>query len=180
MQYLHKVDGEAVDPENVNIVSLVSVLRRNAIRLLVVALGVGAAAAAGLSLVTPRYTSESQMLIGGQGLNDRLRDPQVGSATLEAVSVKVDKEAVASQVIALRSRDLADRLVLDLDLAAKAEFNASPGTGAFQRLADLTKNFLSGSHETRRGPGARDLLPGFERLPRQGFAGHHDPIFVDR
>lgn len=148
MQYLHTANGTKAGPENVSIISLASILRRNAVRLLVAALGVGIGAAAVLSLVTPRYTSEVQILIGGQGLNDRLRDPQVGSATLESVSIRVDKEAVASQVIALRSRDLADRLVLDLDLAAKAEFNGRRDTTGFQRLVDLAMNLFRGARET--------------------------------
>jgi succinoglycan biosynthesis transport protein ExoP len=139
--------------EDVDIVSLAAILRRNAKRLLLVASLAGIGTAVGLSFLTPRYTSEAQLLIGGQGLNDRLRDPQLGSATLESVSVKVDKEAVASQVIALRSRDLADRLVLDLDLAAKPEFGISPreGNGVLQRLAGFVTGLLSGAQETAAG-----------------------------
>lgn len=148
MQYSHTFGDASTKAEHVNIVSLASVLRLNAMRLLVAALVVGIAVALGLSFVTPRYTSEAQILIGGQGLNDRLRDPQVGSATLESVSVKVDKEAVASQVIALRSRDLADRLILDLDLAAKNEFVASSGSGAFQRFVVLAKALFAETSET--------------------------------
>jgi uncharacterized protein involved in exopolysaccharide biosynthesis len=148
MQYLHTQGGAG--PERIDVVSLARVLRRNAIRLLVAALGVGVAVIAGLSFVTPRYTSEAQILIGGQGLNDRLRDPQVGSATLESVSAKVDKEAVASQVIALRSRDLATRLMLDLDLASKPEFSVAPSDakGAFRRLIDLAMGLKLGARET--------------------------------
>jgi succinoglycan biosynthesis transport protein ExoP len=148
MQYLHTQGGAG--PERIDVVSLARVLRRNAIRLLVAALGVGVAVIAGLSFVTPRYTSEAQILIGGQGLNDRLRDPQVGSATLESVSAKVDKEAVASQVIALRSRDLATRLMLDLDLASKPEFSVAPSDakGAFRRLIDLAMGLILGARET--------------------------------
>jgi uncharacterized protein involved in exopolysaccharide biosynthesis len=148
MQYLHTRDGAG--PENVDVVSLAGVLRRNALRLLVAALGAGGAAVVGLSFVTPRYTSEAQLLIGGQGLNDRLRDPQVGSAILESVSAKIDKEAVASQVIALRSRDLATRLMLDLDLASKPEFNVSPSDakGAFRRLIDFAMGLILGARET--------------------------------
>lgn len=149
MQYSHTADDASTRAEDVDIVSLASVLRRNGIRLLVAALVVGIAVVLGLSFVTPLYTSEAQMLIGGQGLNDRLRDPQVGSAALESVSVKVDKEAVASQVIVLRSRDLADRVIQDLDLAAKAEFDGSSGKGAFRYFADLAKNLFAKGGETR-------------------------------
>lgn len=151
MQYLHTSEPRGVArPEDVDIVSLAAVLRRNAIRLPLAALSVGIALAVGLSFFTPRYTSEAQILIGGQGLDDRLRDPQVGSATSESISIKVDKEAVASQVIALRSRDLANRLVLDLNLAARSEFNAGPtaGKGAFQRLVDFAASFLPGARAT--------------------------------
>jgi polysaccharide biosynthesis transport protein len=151
MQYLHTSENRvAARPEDVDIMSLAAVLRRNAARLLLGALFVGIAAAIGLSFLTPRYTSEAQLLIGGQGLNDRLRDPQVGSATSESVSIKVDKEAIASQVIALRSRDLANRLVLEMDLAARSEFSGATagGTGTFQRLVDFAAGFLPSARAT--------------------------------
>jgi uncharacterized protein involved in exopolysaccharide biosynthesis len=165
MQYLHTQGGAG--PERIDVVSLARVLRRNAIRLLVAALGVGVAVIAGLSFVTPRYTSEAQILIGGQGLNDRLRDPQVGSATLESVSAKVDKEAVASQVIALRSRDLATRLMLDLDLASKPEFSVAPSDakGAFRRLIDLAMGLILGARETPADRALTTYYRGLECLP---------------
>ena len=74
----------------------------------------------------------------------------MGSATSEAISIKVDKEAIASQVIALRSRDLANRLVLEMDLAAASEFSGSTadGKGAFQRLVDFAAGFLPGARAT--------------------------------
>ena len=65
-----------------------------------------------------RYTSEAQIRIGGQNISDPFRDPKVGSPqTSESAAIKVDKEAIASQVVALRSRDLADKLANELKLA---------------------------------------------------------------
>lgn len=112
--------------EDIDVSSLWSVLKRAGLKILAASLLVGAATFGVLSLLPQRYSSEAQLLVGGQGVNDPFRDPKVGgTATPESVTVKVDREAVASQVIALRSRDLGVKLAKELDLRSKPEFNAA-------------------------------------------------------
>lgn len=114
----------------IDIPSLWSLMRRSGPKIAAAALLTGLAIFGALALVAPRFASEAQLLIGGQGLNDRLRDPQLGTSLgSDVLAVKVDKEAVASQVIALRSRDVALKLVSELGLSSKAEFNSALSSG---------------------------------------------------
>jgi len=117
-------------PDTIDVVSLWAVVRRSGARLIGISMLLGLATLAVLSLVPSRYTSEAQIQIGGKGLNDPFREPKVGGApSIESVAVKVDKEAIASQVVALRSRDLAEKLVAELELARRAEFNSEIDRG---------------------------------------------------
>ena len=71
-------------------------------------------------MVPSRYTSEAQLRIGGQAANDPFRDPKVGDSGRRSNRwrVKLDKEAIASQVVASASRDLASKLISELKLNA--------------------------------------------------------------
>lgn len=130
-------------PDDIDITSLWSVIRRAGPRILLVSAGIGALTYAGLSFMPPLYKSEAQIRIGGQGIADPFRDPKVGAGpTSEVIAVKVDKEAIASQVVALRSRDLAAKLATELKLATRPEFNdALAGQnflGGMMRLVGLS------------------------------------------
>lgn len=118
------------NPDDIDITSLWSVLKRNGTRVLAISAFMGLATLGVLTLIPAKYTSEAQLQIGGQGINDPFRDPKVGTGpTVEAVAVKVDKEAIASQVVALRSRDLANKLATKLNLAQRSEFNTDTPIG---------------------------------------------------
>lgn len=139
--------------DDIDITSLVSVLRRSAVKVVASAVLIGCATFAGLSVVPARYTSETQIRIGGQGLGDTLRDPKVGSNAPGEAATKVDKEAIASQVVALRSRDLAAKLAEELGLARLPEFNSAlpkPGiVNALVRLSGLSAPVPGETEEER-------------------------------
>lgn len=141
-------------PDDIDITSLWSVLKRSGPRILLFSGLVGALTYGGLSLVPAKFRSEAQIKIGGQGISDPFRDPKVGTgATPENVAVKVDKEAIASQVVALRSRDLAARLMTELKLNQRPEFNAALGgqnlLGGLMRMAGLSGPRPGESEEER-------------------------------
>ncbi|MEZ5850322.1 MAG: exopolysaccharide transport family protein [Hyphomicrobiaceae bacterium] len=118
------------NPDDIDITSLWSVLKRNSTRVLGISAFMGAATLGVLSLVPTKYQSVAQLQIGGQGINDPFRDPRVGNGpTVESVAVKVDKEAIASQVVALQSRDLANKVANKLRLAQRPEFNTDMPIG---------------------------------------------------
>ena len=141
-------------PDDIDITSLWSVLRRSGPKILGVSALLGAATFGGLSLLPSRYTSEAQIRIGGPGTNDPFRDPKVGQApNNESVAVRVDREAIASQVVALKSRDLAAKVAAELKLNARPEFNSElpPAdlAGKISRMLGLSSPRAGESEEER-------------------------------
>src|SRR4029453_19629412 len=93
-------------------------------RLILAAGVVGVAGYAGLSLLTPKYASQAQIEIISKGLGNPF-EPRRDTSTPELVSVRMDKEAIATHVRALQSNDLALKLAVDLKLAARPQFNST-------------------------------------------------------
>ncbi len=69
-----------------------------------------------LLMITPRYTSQVQMLLEN-------RETSFTRPTQDVASFRADKETVASQVQVIKSRDLAMRIIKDLKLENVTEFN---------------------------------------------------------
>jgi uncharacterized protein involved in exopolysaccharide biosynthesis len=93
-------------------------------KLLVATLVVGLVSFVALSMLTPKYASQAQIEIISKGLGNPF-EPRRDSNTPELVSVRMDKEAIATHVRSLQSNDLALKLAIDLKLAARPEFNAT-------------------------------------------------------
>src|SRR5204863_7872231 len=93
-----------------------------------------------LSMLTPKYASQAQIEIISKGLGNPF-EPRRDSSTPELVSVRMDKEAIATHVRALQSNDLALKLAVDLKLAARPQFTSTlvePGpVGRTLRLIGL-------------------------------------------
>lgn len=83
-----------------------------------------------LQTVQPRYRSEARILI-------RPTAPVLSAPAQDAQdrAAEVDEQGVASQVLLLRSRSLAQEVVEKLDLQRKAEFKGSSTTGLLGSLA---------------------------------------------
>lgn len=81
----------------------------------------------GLGLLTPRYTAQSMILIQ-QGESSLTQ----ASGDTEEVRSLLDSEGVASQVQLISSRDLASRVVSQLDLASLPEFDRPSVTERIQ------------------------------------------------
>lgn len=116
-------------PDDIDITSLWSVLKRNGSKILLVSAILGLGTFGVLSLLPTKYSSEAQLQISGQGANDPFRDPRLGNNSSAAdTASRVDKEAIASQVVALKSRDLAKKLIDELKLQDSREFNKHLGS----------------------------------------------------
>ncbi len=103
--------------------------------LLVAALAVGLACFTTLSLFTPKYASQAQIEIVSKG---NPFEPRRDASSPEVVSVRMDKEAIATHVRALLSSDLALKLAGQLNLAEKPEFNSAlVKRGVFGKLLHL-------------------------------------------
>jgi len=116
--------------DDIDVASLWSVLKRSVPKVLLLAGLVGALTYGGLMLVPSKYKSEAQLRIGAPGSADP-RDPKGPGTAPDNVAVRVDKEAIASQVVALRSRDLASKLAVELKLNQRPEFNTALGGQGF-------------------------------------------------
>jgi len=111
-------------PDDIDLVSLGTAVRRVLPKLLVATLLVGLASFVALSMLTPKYASQAQIEIISKGLGNPF-EPRRDSSTPELVSVRMDKEAIATHVRALQSNDLALKLAVDLKLAARPQFNST-------------------------------------------------------
>ncbi len=124
------------NPDDIDITSLWSVLKRSGPKIILYSGLIGALTYMGLSLVAPKYKSEAVIQIGTQG------DKSSPNAVPDVISVKQDREAVVSQVAVLKSRDLAIKLAADLKLASRPEFNAALGgqdfVGGLLRIVGLS------------------------------------------
>ncbi|MGI9385445.1 MAG: GumC family protein [Methyloligellaceae bacterium] len=96
-------------------------------------IGAGVAVVTVLSLMTPRYSSEAQILIDND--ETAFTRPVNRSSNNEEARTRLDPEAVTSQVQVLKSRDLALKVVHKLDLQKNPEFNKhAGGPGVFKRF----------------------------------------------
>ena len=85
----------------------------------------------------PKYASQAQIEIISKGVGNPF-EPRRDTGAPEMVSVRMDKEAIATHVRALLSSDLALKLAAELHLAAKPEFNSALiERGVFGKLLQL-------------------------------------------
>src|SRR5215218_4234709 len=110
---------------------------------------VAALAFAAVNVMTPRYKSEARILIEGRE-NVFLRPEAEKLAERERA---VDPEAVTSQVQLVLSRDLARKVIKDLKLTERREFDPVLNGGSLLRqvlgLAGLARDPLKMSPEER-------------------------------
>src|SRR5690606_31395190 len=90
-------------------------------RLVLVGVLLGGLTYAALSLIAPRYVSETQLAIESKSTTNPFADPSRGYS--DSVAVRMDREAVNTHVRALMSTDLGERIVREMNLVDYAEFN---------------------------------------------------------
>jgi uncharacterized protein involved in exopolysaccharide biosynthesis/Mrp family chromosome partitioning ATPase len=81
-----------------------------------------------VNLVTPRYKSETRILIESRETAYNRPD---GERTVDRDRTPIDEQAVQSQVQLVQSRDLARKVVRDLKLAERPEFEPALGWSLF-------------------------------------------------
>jgi uncharacterized protein involved in exopolysaccharide biosynthesis/Mrp family chromosome partitioning ATPase len=111
-----------------------------------------------VNVVTPRYKSETRILIEGRE-NAFLR-PEAEKALLDRT--QVDQEAVASQVQILMSRDLASQVIHTLKLGERPEFD--PVVKGVSPVTVLLSLFGLAKDPLRMTPEERVLQSYFDRL----------------
>lgn len=110
-------------PDDIDLMALGVAVRRALLKLVIATLAVGLASFVVLSLITPKYVSQTQIEITSKGVGNPF-EPRRDSNSPELVSVRMDKEAIATHVRSLMSNDLALKVAADLHLASRPEFNS--------------------------------------------------------
>ncbi|HEY8267369.1 MAG TPA: Wzz/FepE/Etk N-terminal domain-containing protein [Xanthobacteraceae bacterium] len=95
-----------------------------------------------VNLMTPRYKSESRVLIESR---ETVYNRAEGDRNVERDRTLVDAEAVQSQVQLALSRDLARKVVRELKLADRAEFNPEVSGSVLGRILALVGLFRDAS-----------------------------------
>lgn len=149
-------------PDDIDITTLWGALRQSFKKLLLWSIVLGALTYAGLSLVAPKYESEAELAIVAKDTVNPYSDPKREGSGPEVLSARMDKEAVNTHVRALQSPDLAAKIVADLNLAGKVEFNSALGSP--DMMSRLLR--LAGVGSPRPGESEQDrvLAAYFKRL----------------
>lgn len=127
-------------PDDIDISSLWSVMKKNAKKIFATSAVMGLGTFGILLLIPSKYTSDAKIEIGGPGITDPFGQKSGSNQAPESLTIKVDKEAVASQVQVLQSPNLANKLTKELQLAAQPEFNSELSQGiasSLMRMAGL-------------------------------------------
>lgn len=149
-------------PDDIDITSVWSSLKTSLPKILVASLVAGALTYAVLALMAPRYASEAQLEIAAKGsLPDPSRDPRRESSA-ESVTVRMDKEAINTHVRALLSPDLAQKIIADLKLDQKPEFNSAKGSP--DMLSGLLRLVGIGAPQKRESDLDRALAAYFKQI----------------
>ncbi len=114
-------------PDDVEISSILEALKKSAPRLVITSLALGALTFAVLSAMAPKYQSQAELAIVGKGASSSFSDSKSTSAGPDSITTKMDKEAINTHVRALQSPDLMIKIVEELALQKKPEFNAALG-----------------------------------------------------
>lgn len=149
-------------PDDIDITSVWSSLKSSLPKILVASLVAAAVTYAVLALMAPRYASEAQLEISAKGsLPDPTRDPR-REASAESVSVRMDKEAINTHVRALLSPDLAQKIITELKLDQKPEFNSAKGSPDI--LSGLLRIVGIGAPQKRESDLDRALSTYFKQI----------------
>ncbi|SDP17576.1 Uncharacterized protein involved in exopolysaccharide biosynthesis [Filomicrobium insigne] len=120
-------DKSFASPDDIDLMALWATLRRAMPKLLVLTLAAGILTYVVLSMMAPRYTSQAEMAIVAKGTANPFSNPNNPTAGLDTLPSRMDKEAVNTHVHALLSSNLAARVIKELQLDSRREFNASLG-----------------------------------------------------
>lgn len=147
--------------DDIDLRSLWQTAVRSLPRLVVVGALLGAFTYGALSMVAPRYESETQLAIESKSTANPFADPTRGGSS-DSVAVRMDREAVNTHVRVLMSTDLAERIVREMKLAERVEFN--PLLGAPDAMSALLRRVGIGRPASSITPEAWALEAYFERL----------------
>jgi polysaccharide biosynthesis transport protein len=129
-------------PDDIDLLSIWSAIRRTLPLLLGLTIGAGVLTFGVLSTMAPRYTSEAQLAIGTKTTNP-FPDGKDKPAGSDSATQRMDPAAINTQVRALLSNDLLLKVARKLELEKVPEFNPREGDldlfSKAMRLAGLAR-----------------------------------------
>jgi succinoglycan biosynthesis transport protein ExoP len=138
--------------EDIDLMSLFGALRRALPKILLWSVLLGALTYGVLSMMAPRYTSETQVAIASKRTNPFPENNQQSGQSDSAP--RLDREAINTHVKALTAPELLLRVADELNLGQKAEFN--PNVGPVDALDGLLR--LVGIGKPPSGMNESDLI----------------------
>lgn len=112
--------------DDIDLMSLFGALRRALPKVLLWSVVMGALAYGVLSMMAPRYTSETQVAIASKRTNPFPENSQQGGAP-DTLAPRLDREAINTHVKALSAPELLLRVADEMELGKRAEFNPKIG-----------------------------------------------------
>lgn len=149
-------------PDDIDVSSMWPRFRRSLSKVIVASLIVGGLTFAILSMVAPKFESEAQLSIVARSSGNPFSAPRQDSSVSESVAVRMDKEAINTHVRAIRSTDLATKVVNELNLKELPEFNSA--LGATDMLGSMLRMFGIGVPPKNQSVEDRVLNAYFDRL----------------
>lgn len=150
-------------PDNIDMSDVFGTIRRRLPKLLLLSALMGALTFLALTMVAPRYQSAAELIVSARGVTDPFTSPRKdGGGGAEAVTVRMDKEAINTHVRALLSPELGAAIAKELKLAERVEFN--PALGSPDMMSRLLR--LAGIGAPRPGENEQDRVLNrfYERL----------------
>ena len=131
----------SASPDDIQISSVFGALKHSFKKLVVLSAALFALTYATLMMVAPKYQSEVELAIVARNASANFADSKSQGGAQDAISTKMDKEAINTHVRALRATDLLEKVAERLSLKDKPEFNAAIGPvdqlDAVMRLAGV-------------------------------------------
>ncbi len=152
----------AASPDDIDIMQVLSAIRRNMMRLVLATVAAGAITYMLLTMIAPKYTSEAEMAVMARDSGNPFKDPRSAGSNTEALSTRMDKEAINTHIRALQSPDLATQIIKRLGLAEKPEFNSA--LGPVDSMDELLRKVGIGAPRAGEKEEDRVLNSFFERL----------------
>lgn len=136
-----KSSARQANPDDIDILVIWNAVQRNLGRLLLWSGAIAAGAYLALSMMTPQYSSQAQILIEDERAGFKGPSGSQGARQER----RIDMEAVKSQAQILQSNDLAHQVAKKLKLNLKPEFNSALGDSSFLAMLTSTIGLKSGS-----------------------------------
>jgi polysaccharide biosynthesis transport protein len=114
-------------PDDIEMSSIFGAVKQAWKKLVPASIAIAAATFGALTLIAPKYQSEAELQIVARGPSSGFSDSKTASSGVDAITTKMDKEAINTHVRALKSNDLLAKIADQMQLKDKPEFNAALG-----------------------------------------------------